>query len=153
MSSPDSDEEIDWNLLLFKAAGAYANDRLEAFARSTIYWLQRLDASGIFGEDYPFRSIWDEYCHYKQVVDYHPVLDNAFSGTLDPIIEGVVRRITPRERDLLATASARLVDDPDAPNDDSCIMAEVRSVIDRRADDRPMDRFYVGLVDPRYPGT
>jgi fructosamine-3-kinase len=44
----------------------YGWERFAALARKVIYRLQRLDASGICGDDHQHKTLWDEFCHEVQ---------------------------------------------------------------------------------------
>jgi len=88
-----------------------------------------------------FRSVWDEYCHYRQTGD-HPLLEWGFDGTISPVIHDVVTRSAPCERLLLTVAAHGLWEAEGLDGiDDPAIEREVRKSVDRKADDRSMDRF------------
>jgi len=147
----------DWDRELRRAVREYAESRFESFARSTIYWLQRLDASNIFDEDYPFKTVWDEYCHYRQMKDHHgdhPLLDWAFDKTVDPTVRGVMSdsKPPPGELQLLHMAASGPWEWYDGIDEDE-IVREVRRAMDEKARARSLDRFYAGYPDPRYAGT
>lgn len=72
----------------------YARAKIRSLARRAIYRLQRLEASDIYGSDYKFKSLWDEYCHEVQDGPYDLLTgawDDVLSKTLKVIIDGVPR--------------------------------------------------------------
>lgn len=90
---------------LWKAAWRFSDTCIRALARKGIHGLQRMPASGIFGDDYRFKTVWDEYCREVQEGP-HPTLEAAFDQTVDPMIAGHVDQLDHTERDLLEIALA-----------------------------------------------
>lgn len=72
-------------------------------ARKLIHTLQRMPASGIFGSDYRFKSVWDEFCCEVQEGP-HPILEAGFDQTVDPLIAWQVDQLEQSERQLLEIA-------------------------------------------------
>ncbi len=72
-----------------KAVRVYARIELKGLARRVIYRLQRIDASGIYGDDYAYKSLWDERCHEVQEGP-HDQLDDAWTEVLCPILDDVI---------------------------------------------------------------
>jgi hypothetical protein len=44
----------------------FSLDRFAALARKAVHQMQRIDASGIFGDDYRHKTLWNEFCHVIQ---------------------------------------------------------------------------------------
>ena len=68
---------------------------LRRLMRTTIWHLRRISASGIWGDDYAYRTLWDEVCHEVQegpfdmpAADFLPTLSTAFDMTIRPFVEG-----------------------------------------------------------------
>lgn len=95
----------DLDPALWKAAWRFSDTRIQALARKVIYAMQRMPASGIFGDDYRFKTVWDEYCREVQEGP-HPMLEAAFGQTVDPMIAWHIDQLDPAERQLLETALA-----------------------------------------------
>ncbi|VVT00754.1 hypothetical protein [Erythrobacter sp. EC-HK427] len=95
----------DLDSALRKAAWRFSDSRIQALARKVITAMQRMPASGIFGDDYRFKSVWDEYCREVQEGP-HPMLEAAFDQTVDPMIAWQVDRLEQSERQLLEMALA-----------------------------------------------
>lgn len=90
---------------LWKATWRFSDTRIQALARKVIHGLQRMPASGIFGDDYRFKSVWDEYCREVQEGP-HPMLEGAFDQTVDPMLAWQVEHLDQSERQLLEIALA-----------------------------------------------
>ena len=95
----------DLDSTLWKAAWRFTDTRIRALARKAIHAMQRMPASGIFGDDYPFKSVWDEYCREVQEGS-HPTLEAAFDQTVDPMIAWHIDQLDHSERQLLEIAFA-----------------------------------------------
>ena len=72
-----------------EAVLAYARIELKGLTRRVIYRLQRINASGIYGDDYAYKSLWDERCHEVQEGP-HDQLDSAWTQILCPIVDDVM---------------------------------------------------------------
>ena len=98
-----------------KAVCAFARIEIDGLKRRVIHRLQRIDASGIYGDDYAYKSLWDEYCHEVQEGP-HDQLESAWKMTIEPLLDDVVERI-PRHAAVLlsifATWELGEEDDPD----------------------------------------
>ncbi|MEE4201717.1 hypothetical protein [Erythrobacter sp.] len=90
---------------LWKAAWRFSDTRIQALARKVIHAMQRMPASGIFGDDYRFKTVWDEYCREAQEGP-HPMLEAAFDQTVDPMIAWHIEQLNHSERQLLEIALA-----------------------------------------------
>jgi hypothetical protein len=83
--------------------------RLSALARTTIWHLRRIPASGIWGDDYAFRTLWDEFCHEVQegpfdmpATDLSPwSLSSAFEMTIRPFVDELLEKLSRAEAVLL----------------------------------------------------
>ncbi|WBY17301.1 hypothetical protein PF049_03855 [Erythrobacteraceae bacterium WH01K] len=84
--------------------------RIQALARKVIHAMKRMPATGIFGDDYPFKSVWDEYCREVQEGP-NPMLEAAFDQTVDPMIAWQVDQLDHSERHLLEIALAEAVNE------------------------------------------
>jgi len=77
---------------IYKAVGAYGQAEFERLARRVIHHLQRMPASGIFGDDFHYRSIWDEWCHEVQEGP-HELLEHAMDDTILPLINKILESV------------------------------------------------------------
>ena len=93
-----------------------------------------MPASGIFGGDYRFKSVWDEYCREVQEGP-HPMLEAAFDQTVDPMIARRIDQLDQSERQLLEIALA------DGANDLGDIATAVRKSLLSIAMDRDLSKF------------
>ena len=98
-----------------EAVRGYARIELEGLIRRVIYRLQRIDASGIYGDDYAAKSLWDEWCHEVQVGP-HDLLDNAWAQTLCPILEDVINSVPRHAAVLLSVFAAWELDEDNDPS-------------------------------------
>jgi hypothetical protein len=89
---------------------AYARVEFDALCRKVIHRLQRIDASGIYGDDYNYKTLWDEYCHEMQ---HGPteLLTSAWDATILPLLNHVVERIPRQVAVLLSIAAACELDE------------------------------------------
>lgn len=76
------------------AAITFALKEWPRFARKVAYRMQRISASGIFGDEYRHRTLWDEYCHEVQNGP-HELLEAAWEATVDSIVAAVVDDLPP----------------------------------------------------------
>lgn len=77
---------------IHKAVLTYGQVEFEALARRVIYHLQRMPASGIFGDDFRYRSIWDEWCHEVQEGP-HEALEYAWDATTSPFLVAALEEL------------------------------------------------------------
>ena len=124
----------DLESALWKAAWRFCDTRIQALTRKVIRGLQRMPASGIFGDDYRFKSVWDEYCREVREGP-NPMLEAAFDQTVDPMITWQVDQLDHTERDLLEIALA------ESPEESGNIAAAVRKTLQRIAIDRDLSKF------------
>ena len=76
-----------------------------ALTRKVIHRLQRFQASGIFEDDYIYKTLWDEYCHEAQVGP-HDLLESAWELTITPFLDDVIERIPNHSAMLLSIYAA-----------------------------------------------
>lgn len=118
----------------------------DKLARKVTYHLQRLDSSGIFGDDFGFKSIWDEYCHYNQKgpVD---MLEDAFDSVVDPIIQEITNKVPEHQLRILSlethlSPTFDLSEESMGSIDLYAIERTIRSLLVQQATDREMAKFY-----------
>ena len=145
--SDDPDVDDCWRCPTLVAVSRFADESYTALARRGIHQLQSISATGIYGTDYGHRTVWDEFCHEVQNGPYE-LLEDAWQGTLDPILDGLVGGIATHEAVLLTIAAAWELEDGDpyfgtkeipvAPN-------LIRQMLDRalasQADERDLEQF------------
>ena len=98
-----------------KAIRNYSKTRFTALAREVAVQLEQIEATGIFGDDYRHRTLWDEYCHEIQEGPHGP-LKFAFDTTVIPIVQALVEALDNSEAALL-TIGARWHLDEDQGTD------------------------------------
>jgi hypothetical protein len=98
-----------------KAIRNYSNTRFGALARDASVQLEQVEATGIFGDDYKHRTLWDEYCHEIREGPHGP-LKFAFETTVVPIVQAIVEAIDNPEA-ILLTIGARWHLDEDQGTD------------------------------------
>jgi hypothetical protein len=84
------------------AVRSFATAELRSLTRRAIYRLQRIPATGIYGDDYAFKTMWDEYCHESQS---GPFFDDSWGDLVSRTLEGLVDQV-PRETAVLLTILA-----------------------------------------------
>lgn len=101
----DSEESLEIELSATReAVSSFAAIEHEVLVRKAIYRLQRMHASGIFGDQYSYKSLWDEYCHEVQEGP-HDLLDQAWEQTLEGVLDSLIESI-PRHVAVLLSMSA-----------------------------------------------
>lgn len=108
-----SDE--NWQLVLentHDAVRTFARAEFAALSRKAIHRLQRIEASGIYGDDYVYKSLWDEYCHEVQEGP-HDLLVCAWDLTLENVMNDVIERIPRQVAVLLSIFAAWDLDEED----------------------------------------
>lgn len=93
---------------------AFARAEVEATCRRVIYRLQRLNASGIFGDDFSYKSVWDEFCHEAQEGP-HEMLETAWDSLITPVIVDAIEKIPHETSVLLSYYAGETLDDVNAP--------------------------------------
>jgi hypothetical protein len=118
---------------LMRVVDRFADWRADQLAASVIHRLQRMPVTGIFGDDFAYRTVWDEYCHECQFGP-HDMLDLAWDATVNPLIAAVLEKVPSEEMALLDSAEAA-----DLRNGD--MTTSIRLAITGKAMDRNLDRF------------
>lgn len=93
----------------------FARAEFAALGRKAIHRLQRINASGIFGDDYIYKTLWDEYCHEVQEGP-HDLLEYAWDQTLETVMDDVVERVPRHVAVLLSIFATWELDEEDDPN-------------------------------------
>ncbi len=89
---------------MHRAVLRYADIAFSAFARKVEEQIQQLDASGIYGDDYQHKTLWDEYCHKIQEGTDEPS-EYAWEATITPFLTEIIEN-TPHEMAVLLTIGA-----------------------------------------------
>jgi hypothetical protein len=106
------EESQDQNMddRIFAAVRAYARREFAALIPKVIYRLQRLPATGVYGDDYAFKTLWDEYCYEIQEgpFDLPGVLSpaGAWDHTIPAFLDDVIERIPHHQAILLSVFAA-----------------------------------------------
>jgi hypothetical protein len=82
----------------------FSEERYAALVRKVMFQLQRAVATGIYGDNYEYNSLWDEFCHEMQNGP-HEWPEGAWKATIDPFIQVVVDAV-PRHEAVLLTIGA-----------------------------------------------
>ena len=93
----------EWHEYLDEAHNAvlkYGEVEFQGLVRRAIYCLQRFPASGIYGDGFAYKTLWDEWCHEVQEGP-HDLLESAWDHTLSTFLKGVIDRIPAHARELL----------------------------------------------------
>jgi len=134
-----------WSCPTHRAVRRFTAAAHARLARKVVFRLQRLTASGIFGDDHHHKTVWDEYCHEVQHGPTDALAD-AWRNVIAPIIAWVVDPLPDEEAVLLSIGAAWDLDEFELDLGDGVIAPElIRSnvlrYLDRIAMDRRMDRF------------
>ena len=126
----------------FEAVCKYASLELDALARRTLLALQKMPASEIFG-DYPFETIWDEYCHEVQQGPT-PMVGWALDETMRSAISSPFR-LLPKHVGMLIYIGADYelnnCDDMIVGINEGSVVEAVKSRLDSQAGRRNMNDF------------
>ena len=93
----------EWHEYLDDAHNAvlkYGEVEFQGLVRRAIYRLQRFPASGFYGDDFTYRTLWDEWCH--EVQNPNSLLGDMWDLTLFPFLKDVVDRVPQHARALLS---------------------------------------------------
>jgi hypothetical protein len=126
-----------------RAVWRYGWERFTALARKVIYRLQRVDASGIYGDEYRHKTLWDEFCHEVQEGP-HDQLDSAWHMTLRPFLEAAITPLSANEKMVLFFATDEadgLDEDMGEPFVTDALIAEVMKELARLAGERNLNQF------------
>jgi hypothetical protein len=135
-----------WSCPTHAAVLDFAATAYESLVRRVIFRLQRIEASGIYGDDYQHKTLWDEYCHEVQQGP-HQLLESIWEATVNPIFDAVIE-VVPREEAILLTI--RAVWDLDRENEmqefkslvaPDLIRDNLQRVVNKLASARGMSRF------------
>lgn len=118
---------------LVRAVDRFTDWKARRLARSVVHRLVRMPATGIFGDDYLYRSVWDEYCHERQFGP-HDILESAWDSTLGPLIAAALETVPAVEMAVLDSAEAIEIRNGD-------MTVSIRAAMDAEAMDRNLDRF------------
>jgi len=89
---------------MHRAVLRYADIAFGALARKVAEQIQQIDASGIYGDDYQHKTLWDEYCHKIQEGTDEPS-EYAWEATITPFLTEMIEN-TPHEMAVLLTIGA-----------------------------------------------
>jgi hypothetical protein len=128
-----------------KAVLQFAEKAYEGLARKVVYGLQQIDSTGIYGGDYRYKTLWDEYCHEVQNGP-HGLLEVAWEHTFYSILDSIAETIPPHEGALLTISAAWELDKDDIEMTSVCVASDLirenlKRVVDRIAGRREMWRF------------
>jgi hypothetical protein len=143
MSSNDLDEA--WVRILEEthlAVCRFASVELDKLTRRVVHMMQRMPASGTYG-DYPFKSIWDEYCHEQQNGPTEQ-LEYAWDQIIRPAISWPIGLLPDEVATLISIGvdrEPRGVKNRPVSIDTDLIFHSVKHRLDRQAMDRSLDRF------------
>ena len=98
-------QDDDVETIYRRALSNYAELRMPALARKVIYCLQRQKASGIFGDDYSHKTLWDELSHNIQSGSYDDGIDDALDEIAAQAIAGVTEKVAAEELTLFGLAN------------------------------------------------
>lgn len=128
-----------------RAVLRYGWERFAALARKVIFRLQRLDASGIYGDDYQHKTLWDEFCHEVQWRPDDDQIESAWGVTIRPFLEAVIAPLSDNEKMVLffATDEADELDEDivEPVISDDALLRGVLSELQSLAGKRNLDRF------------
>jgi hypothetical protein len=144
--NPMDDERLPadcFQCSITKAVRGVGRQRLDALARKIVFVLQRSKASNIYGDDYNFNTLWDEYC-----LEIHqgptPIVSAMWDMTLEPYLARLADNLSADEGLLLSVAAAWEFCDYHPDNnpgyDPALIRRGIRSRLDEIADRRSLDR-------------
>lgn len=119
-----------------------AEDVKQRAARRLVHRLQRISASGIYGGDYRYRSLWDEFCHEQQNGPYFD--EDVWDETLEGLLQAEVERLTPGEFEIAWLASMPEVEDlKTASRVQADVRLALRAALETLASTRDLERFEV----------
>ena len=79
----------------------YGEVEFQGLVRRAIYRLQRFPASGVYGDAFAYKTLWDEWCHEVQEGP-HYLLESAWDHTLSTFLKDVIDRVPAHARELLS---------------------------------------------------
>ncbi|MBF0453912.1 MAG: hypothetical protein HQL72_03720 [Magnetococcales bacterium] len=129
---------------LLKVVWKFSNDRFTEMAKKAIWHIRRIGASGIHGDDFEYKTLWDEFCHETQYGDFD--LD-AWEQTIHPFCAEIISRLPETEKQLLFFGTEEDWDDEvedEVPIDDDALTKELMSRLRVEAGNRDLSRFEGG---------
>jgi hypothetical protein len=132
-----------WSCPTHDAVREFATESYSALARKAVFQLQRIKASGVFGDDYHHKTLWDEYCHEVKEGPYD-LLEDAWEKTLGPLLSAMIDTIPRHEAILLTIGAIWELNEERQPStgvDPQLIQQSLRQAIARIADARDLSRF------------
>ncbi|WP_242218942.1 hypothetical protein [Shinella zoogloeoides] len=109
-------------------------------ARRLAYRLQRVSASGCYGDSYHHRSLWDEFRHEQNCGPYFG--GDVWGDVLEGLLRAEVERLTPGEFEVVWLASLPNVEDlKTATRSRADVCEEFRSALAELASGRGLERF------------
>lgn len=109
----EADPKECWLCPTHSAVLRFAEAAYASLARKAVFRLRRIRASGIYGDDFRHKTLWDEYCHEVQEGP-HELLEPAWDMTLDPILDAVVQDVPLHEAALLTIGAVWDLNEDDA---------------------------------------
>ena len=94
------DEWLEYLEDAHKAVQRYGEVEFQGLVRRVIYRLQRFPASGFYGDDFSYKTLWDEWCH--EVQNPNSLLEGMWDLTLFTFLGDVVDRVPQHARALLS---------------------------------------------------
>lgn len=138
-----SGSDYDWLVETHQAVIKYSSVELAGMTRRVIFALQRMPATGIYGDEPTFKSVWDEYCYEVQ---YGPSedLEWAWDETISTFVMDQIDRLPAHVRLLISIGA-------EYERGDSCtttlgfdaqlVHDEAKAHLDRFASGRNLDHF------------
>lgn len=128
---------------IYQAVTTYGRIEFEGLARRVIHQLQRMPASGIFGDDFRYRSIWDEWCHEVQEGP-HELLEDAWDDAVLPFIDATLESVPAHVEALLTVYSTGQVPQEPGSGSQLAVWGEdlqgvLREKLERMAMNRELD--------------
>lgn len=119
-ADPEGDDDTRIRNACYEAVLRFGAARLEKLGEKVIWHMRRAPASGIWGDDYGYRTLWDEYCHDVQEGPFDeafmeglPSVSSAFDMSALAYIEQQVDALDREEAILLTFRAVESLDDPD----------------------------------------
>jgi hypothetical protein len=138
----ESEPEDTVEMIHWRALSEFARMRMPTLARKVIYRLQRLSASGIFGDDYRFKTMWDEFCQNVQSGSYDDSIDDAFDDILCDLTGDVIKGMPQSELNLLALSAPDFAPEMHGGfGDPDYVRKEITRAVSQIAGGRNMERF------------
>jgi hypothetical protein len=89
MTAPVDPPWIDVLEQTHDAVLAFARAEWPSLVRKAVHHLQRRAATGLYGDYYRYKTLWDEFCHEVQNGPT-PLLDGAWDRTVDEILVSIL---------------------------------------------------------------